>query len=333
MNGIDAWLRTLVVPVSALMCQRGEVQTFRFGVEMKQPFDGMSWADSARELEAMGYDTLFVPDHLHSPMGPISAMAFALAATSRLVVAPLVLACDLRNPAVLAKELCTLHELSGGRLEVGLGAGYNPLDYSRSGILMPSPGDRVSNLIEQTQLLRAVFESNGQPVSFRGARVNVDDLPSMPSSTVAGPRILIGGGGRRVLSHAARTADIVGVNPTTAAGRDDPATFRDALPESIDRKFELVRTAAGARFEQLEFNAWVSWASVTNDARSQAKGLADWVGCTADELLDSPLVLVGSEAEIVQRLRGRRERWGYTYTCIPQDQARAFASIVAAISG
>jgi probable F420-dependent oxidoreductase len=293
----------------------------------------MSWAESARELEAMGYDTLFVPDHLHSPMGPLTAMAFALAATTRLVVAPLVLACDLRNPAVLAKELCTLHEISGGRLEVGLGAGYNPLDYSRSGIAMPPPGERVSNLIEQSQLLKAVFEGNGAPVKFRGAHVDVDDLPSLPSTAFSGPRILIGGGGRRVLTHAARTADIVGVNPTTAAGRDDPATFRDALPASIDGKFELIRTAAGARFEQLEFNAWVSWASIAHDALAQARGLADWVGCTADELLESPLVLVGSEVEVAERLRARRERWGYSYTCIPQDQARAFAPIVAAVSG
>jgi hypothetical protein len=136
-----------------------------------------------------------------------------------------------------------------------------------------------------------------------------------------------------VLTHAARTADIVGVNPTTAAGRDDPATFRDALPASIDGKFELIRTAAGARFEQLEFNAWVSWASIAHDALAQARGLADWVGCTADELLESPLVLVGSEVEVAERLRARRERWGYSYTCIPQDQARAFAPIVAAVSG
>jgi probable F420-dependent oxidoreductase len=300
---------------------------------MKQPFDGMSWAESARELETMGYDTLFVPDHLHSPMGPLTAMAFALAATTRLVVAPLVLACDLRNPAVLAKELCTVHHLSGGRLEVGLGAGYNPLDYSRSGIPMPTPGERVSNLIEQTQLLKAVFEGNGAPVSFRGTHVDVDDLPSLPSTAFSGPRILIGGGGRRVLAHAARTADIVGVNPTTAAGRDDPATFRDALPDSIDRKFDLIRDEAGARFGALEFNAWVSWAAVTNDALAQATGLAEWVGCSADELLGSPLVLVGSETEIVHRLRERRDRWGYTYTCLPQEQARAFAPVVAAVSG
>ena len=312
-----------MVAAPRLMCQRGGMRPFRFGVEMKQPFDGMSWADSAREVEAMGYDTLFVPDHLHSPMGPLTAMAFALAATSRLVVAPLVLACDLRNPAVLAKELGTLHALSGGRLEVGLGAGYNPLDYSRSGIEMPAPGERVTNLIEHTALLRAVFDAKGEPVSVHGAKVHADDLPTAQvEPTLKPPRILIGGGGKRVLTHAARHADIVGVNPTTAAGRDDPATFRDALPASIDDKFALVRREAGDRFEGLEFNAWVSWAGITSDATSQAEGLAKWVGCTATELLDSPLVLVGTEAEVQHRLHVRRERWGYTYTCIPQDQAR-----------
>ena len=106
--------------------------------------------------------------------------------------------------------LGTLHALSGGRLEVGLGAGYNPLDYSRSGIVMPDPGERVTNLIEHTALLRAVFAAKGEPVTVHGVKVHADDLPTAQvEPTLAAPRLLIGGGGKRVLTHAARHADIV----------------------------------------------------------------------------------------------------------------------------
>ncbi len=91
---------------------------FRFGVEMVGPFDGLTWAESARELEQLGYSTLFVPDHLHEGLGPITAMATAVAATTSLVVAPMVFATDFRHPAVLARELASIDLLSDGRLEV-----------------------------------------------------------------------------------------------------------------------------------------------------------------------------------------------------------------------
>ena len=149
-------------------------QPFRFGVEMKGPFDGRSWADSARELEALGYSTLFVPDHFHSGYGPITAMATALAATTTLCVAPLVMAVDFRHPAVLAKEIATLDAMFPGRVELGVGAGYNPLDYSRSGIRMDPPGVRVSRLEEYVQVLRLLF--SGEEVSFAGADFQLEAI-------------------------------------------------------------------------------------------------------------------------------------------------------------
>src|SRR4249919_351318 len=130
---------------------------FRFGVEMMRPFDGMSWADSARQLESLGYSTLFVPDHFHEGLGPITAMTAAAMATTTLKVAPMVLNTDLRHPAILARELASIDIVSGGRLEVGLGAGYNPLDYSRSGIAMDPPKVRVDRLIEHTRVLKTLW--------------------------------------------------------------------------------------------------------------------------------------------------------------------------------
>ena len=104
------------------------------------PFDGMSWADSARELEQLGYSTLFVPDHFDEGYGPIAAMATAAAATEDLHVSAAVMGVDFRHPAVLAREVASIDRLSNGRLEVGLGAGYQVMDYEASGIRMDRPG-------------------------------------------------------------------------------------------------------------------------------------------------------------------------------------------------
>src|SRR6186997_1879286 len=97
---------------------------FRFGVQLNRPYEGRTWADSVRELEDLGYSTLFVPDHLNSGFAPLAAMTAAVSVTQDLRVGPLVLDCDFRHPAMVARELATIEVVSGGRLEVGLGAGW-----------------------------------------------------------------------------------------------------------------------------------------------------------------------------------------------------------------
>ncbi|CAB4868868.1 unannotated protein [freshwater metagenome] len=305
---------------------------FRFGVEMKGPLDGRTWADSAREVEALGYSTLFVPDHFHSGLGPFTAMATALAATRTLCVAPLVMACDFRHPAVAAKEFASLDLMFPGRVEVGLGAGYNPLDYSRSGIRMDPPGRRVSRLMEYVRVLRLLF--SGDVVSFDGDEFQLHEIEGNPlPATPGGPRILVAGGGPRLLSFASAEADIVGVNPSTAAGRGNPDTFRDALPTSIDAKLAVVRESAGDRWESLELNAWISTAAVTDTPHDVVAGLAGFAGVSTDEVLASPIVLVGSETEIVERLQQRRERWGYSYTCVESTHLAEMAGVIELLAG
>ena len=308
---------------------------FRFGVEMSGPFEGMSWADSARELERLGYSTLFVPDHFHSGYGPITAMAAAAAATTTLVVAPMVLACDFRHPAVLARELASIDVLSEGRLEVGLGAGYNPLDYSRSGIAHDPPGVRVDRLIEHTHVLRQLFAEGS--TTFVGEHYRITELDGSPKpyrspTRPCGPPFIIAGGGKRMLTFAAQHADIIGVNPSLP-GAPDESTARDALPASIDEKFALIRSAAGDRYDRLEFNAWLSVAAITVDIAPLGDRLAERFGAPLSDVLQSPIILVGTEEQIVERLQQRRARWGYSYTVFQREQAHAFAPVVAALSG
>lgn len=305
---------------------------FRFGVEMMAPFDGMSWTDSAKEVEALGYSTLFVPDHFHEGFGPITAMATAAMATTTLRVGPMVLACDFRHPAVLARELASIDLLSQGRLEVGLGAGYQETDYDRSGIAMDAPGVRVSRLIEHAQVLRLLFGPG--PANFAGEHYQITDLDGTPKPcSPGGPPLIIAGGGKRLLTFAATAADIIGVNPSLPSAKDRANAGRNALEAAIDEKFEWIRAAATERFDALEFNAWLSVAKVTDDAASVAAKMTHRFGAEPNDVLASPIILVGTEAEIEERLHHRRERWGYSYHVLQADRAHEFAPIVQRLGG
>lgn len=305
---------------------------FRFAAELHAPLPDRTWADTARELESLGYSTLFVPDHFDEGFGPIAAMATAAAVTTSLRVGALVFDCDFRHPAVLARELATIDQLSEGRLEVGLGAGWKRLDYDRSGIPMEAPKVRVDRMIEHTRVLKALFRE--EPVTFAGEHYRITDLPGTPAPHRAGgPPILIGGGARRVLRFAGATADIVGVNASIHSGEIDTAAAHDGLPERIDEKVGFVRDGAGDRFDDLELNAWLAVAEVTDDAAAMGEVLGAMFAADAEQVLGSPLVLVGSASEIKDRLHQRRERWGYSYHVIPGEKVHDFAPIVAALTG
>ena len=305
---------------------------FRFGIDLHQPFPDRSWADSAREVEALGYSTMFVPDHFDEGIGPLAAMATAAAVTTTLNVGTLVFDCDFRHPAVLARELASIDVLSEGRLEVGLGAGWKRLDYDRSGIAMDPPKVRVDRLVEHTHVLKGLFA--GGPFSFAGEHYTITELDGTPAPhRPGGPPIIIGGGGPRVLRFAGASADIVGVNASVHSGEIDVAAAQDALPERIDEKLDWVRKGAGERFDDLELNAWLAVAEVTDDADEFAAGLAVAFESDPANVLASPLSLIGPQAEIRERLHERRERWGYSYCVMPGDKAHEFAPIVAELTG
>ncbi|MGZ4739083.1 MAG: TIGR03621 family F420-dependent LLM class oxidoreductase [Ilumatobacteraceae bacterium] len=309
----------------------GRARRFRFGVEMMGPFPELSWPDSARRIESLGFSTLVVPDHFHEGLGPITAMATAAMATTTLKVSPMVFNTDLRHPAVLARELASIDLLSAGRLEVGLGAGYNPADYRRSGIPMDPPSVRVDRLIEHVEVLKALWSD--APTTFDGAHYRIDDLLGTPKPyTLGGPPLLIAGGGKRLLRFAAQRADIIGVNVALPSAPDE-ASARDGLPASIDAKFERIRADAGERFGDLEFSAWISVCRVTPDATAFDARLSERFDAPLDDVLQSPLVLVGSLGALSERLQERRERWGYSYIVLQQQHIDELAPLVGSLTG
>ncbi len=305
---------------------------FRFAVELSEPLEGMSWLDSARWVEDAGYSTLFVPDHLDEGPGPIAAMAAAAAVTSTLHIGSLVLAADFRHPALLARELATIDQLCAGRLEMGIGAGWKTSDYLASGIPMDRPGVRVDRMIETVAVLRGLFGDGA--FSFDGDHYRIAELDGSPMPhREGGPPLLIGGGAPRVLRYAGAHADIVGVNPSIHSGVIDGEAARDAQADRIDEKVGWVREGAGERFDDLELNAWLAVAELTDDAAGTAELLAPAFGATPADLLDSPMVAIGTHDEVTEQFERRRARWGYSYHVIPGPSAVAFSPLVRELTG
>ena len=304
----------------------------RFAVELHGPLEGMTWLDTVRWVEDAGYSTLFVPDHFDEGLGPIAAMAAAATVSSELHIGPLVLAADFRHPVVLARELATIDVLSGGRLELGLGAGWKRQDYTSSGMVMDPPKVRVDRMIEVATVLKGLFAPG--PFSFSGEHFTISELDGSPKPVQpGGPPLLIGAGAPRMLRWAGANADIVGVNPSIHSGEIDAAAARDAQVDRIDQKVAWVREGAGDRFEDLELNAWLAVANVTPDAAATAELLAPAFEADPEALLDSPMVMLGTIEELVEQVLARRERWGYSYHVIPGDSALEFAPLVAELTG
>jgi len=304
----------------------------RFGLQVSHTPDGPSWTALARRAEELGYATLFIPDHFEDQFGPLTALTAAAAATTTLRVGALVLDNDYRHPVPLAKELATIDVLSEGRLEVGIGAGWMRTDYERSGIPYDEPRVRVDRLAEAIEVLDGCFADG--PFSFSGQHYQVDNYDSRPTP-VQRPRppLLLGGGGRRMLTIAARHADIVGINPSLHAGEVGPDAASDATAEATDRKLAWVREAAGDRFDDIELNCLVLATLVTDDQEGTAAMMGQMFGLDAAGALEVPHALIGTVEQITEQILKRRERWGFSYWVVQADAMEAFAPVVAELAG
>jgi probable F420-dependent oxidoreductase len=305
---------------------------FRFGVQYSKPIEGTTWQETARRTEELGYSTLFVPDHFGDQLAPIAALSVAAEATTTLKVGALVFDNDYRHPVTLATEMATLDLLSSGRVELGLGAGWMRTDYEQSGIAYDEPKVRVDRFAEALEVIRGMFGDG--PFDFAGDHYTISGLNGLPKPhTPGGPPILIGGGGKRVLSIAARHADIVGINPNLRSGQIDADSALDSMASAVDRKVGWVREAAGDRFEEIELNQLSFAATITDDLASFADFLAQLFGVSPDEVLEAPTVVAGSLGEVVDLLHARRERWGFNYYVFQGDAAETMAPLVAELTG
>jgi probable F420-dependent oxidoreductase len=312
---------------------------FRFGVIIEQAHTPEAWLALARRAESLGYATFlirdhFAPDFFGDQLAPFSALATAAAVTTRLRVGTMVIDNDYRHPVVLAKEAATLDALSGGRLELGLGAGWLRREYEQAGLPFDAPGVRVSRLEESIQILKGLF--GPAPVDFAGAHYRIEGLRGFPAPAQRPhPPLLIGAGSPRMLRLAGREADIVGVlTSSTRTGTlvADPA---ERLAAAVEEKLERVREGAGSRFPEIELSL-IADLTVTDRRAEAVERLIEarqWQDVKPADVLAMPATLMGSHEEVAATIAERRERFGFSYYVVPDRALEAFAPVVAALAG
>ena len=288
---------------------------FHFYADAREIVDGRELAENARRAEAIGYYGLVIPDHLIPQLSPVPAMATIAAATERLRIGAFVFNNAFRHPAVLAQDLGSLDVLSGGRVEVAMGAGWNKPEYDAVGIPFPSVRERQAKLAEAIAVLKGAFADG--PFSFAGEHYTITDFDAQPKPVQKPhPPFLIGGGGRRTLELAAREAQIIGLAPRIlASGRSDPQSLSWA---GTIEKIGWVREVAGERFDDLEFNIYPSGVpvSVTDNALAEARDVAAFlagrtpVDLTPDDVLESPQMFIGSSAQLEAKFVRLRDELG-----------------------
>jgi probable F420-dependent oxidoreductase len=314
------------------------MRPFRFGGGLPDVQSREELAEAARKLEALGYATAGTGDHISFGGFASIPMLVALAdATSTLRLSS-IFAMDFRNPALLAHEAATVDRLSGGRLELGLGAGWWRGDYEALGVAFEPPGVRLSRLTEGVQLIRRLFRE--ESVSHAGAYFTVQNLNLQPKPVQQPhPPLFIGGGRRRVLELAAREADIVGLDLASM-----PNGTLDAMgmaAEAVAEKVAWVHTAAGERIHALEFHVNVLFMVVTDSQQSGIEAvraqmeaispLASNMHLSDEQLLHSPYVLIGSRDQMAEKLLMLRERYGISYFSMIDSEAGA--PVVARLAG
>jgi len=305
------------------------MRTFRFGVHAAVAPSMSAWRDQARAAEGLGYSTMYVSDHLDVQFGPLVATTVAAEATTTLHLGTVVLNNDLRNPVVLAKEIATLGMAAEGRIEIGLGAGWLRSDYEQTGIDFDEPAVRVDRLAESLTVMKRLW-SDGK-ATFAGRYHTVRDARCDPRPASL-PRVIVGGGSQRILTVAARQADIVGVNTSLSSGEIGGDLAAQATADHYDRCLTWIREAAPDRFDSIELQI-VAFAARVVPSRRAAARTASMLGLPGEDALELPVVLIGTADELCERLLERRERWGFTNIVVPAEAMESFAPVVARLAG
>jgi probable F420-dependent oxidoreductase len=306
----------------------------RFGVVSETVLDGSAWADQARRIEEAGINSLLIRDHFSAAafgrqLAPFSALAAAAAVTTRLTIGTLVLSNDFRHPALVAHEAATLHHLSGGRFELGIGAGWYEPEYQAAGITFGAASERIDRLEESLTIMKDLLAGNAVHHSGRWYQIDGLDLDVLPGPRDV-PRLLVGAGGPRMLRLAARHADIVGLLPSPIRGTEDQDDASARSPAALDQKVRLLQSVAGDRFPNLELSAFATF-SIVDNRRSATEDLIagrGWSGIDCETVWQMPTIFIGSVSQIRDDVDARRERFGLSYFVAPDRDFPTIAEIV-----
>jgi len=306
------------------------VHPFRFAVQQASASSAEEWAALARRAESLGYDLLVMPDHLGNQLSPFAALGAAAAATTRLRIGAFVFANDYRHPLMLAREAATLDVLSGGRFEMGMGAGWMTSDYRELGMTYDPAPRRVDRLEEAIPLVKRLLA--GETVTHHGEHYQMERASAgVPTVQRPRPPLAIGAGGPRMLGLAAREADIVGLIP--GFSERGWHLFGQATEKATAEKIGRIRDAAGDRFERLEINIWLASAGLAGSGNSLLGSAAAATMGAATAVYGSPYVLYGTLGSVRDRLQRRREELGISYYTLPSRSMESMAPLVEALAG
>ena len=304
---------------------------FRLGMQMTSAPSGDAWCELARHFEGEGWDAISLPDHLGPQFAPVPTLAAVAAVTERVRLSMFVLANDYRNPAVLAKEVTTLDVLSGGRVELGLGAGWNGAEFASQGVAFDRPGVRIERLAEAIAVMKGTFA--GEPFSYDGDHYRVKDLNVFPRPVQTdGIPFVLGGGGKRMLTLAGQQGDIVSISTNNTTRTREVGGSSHLGSEVVAEQIGWVREAAGDRFGDIELHIRVFGVAVRPTREEGAEALADQLG-DPEMLLRSPFVWVGPIEAIHEQVLRYREELGISYYTVSQRHADQASPLVPLVAG
>jgi probable F420-dependent oxidoreductase len=264
---------------------------FRFGVSLFPGGSRSGWQAKARQAEDLGYDIVQVADHLSMP-APFPALVSAGSATN-LRMGTYVLNASFYRPALLARDVAETSRLLDGRLELGLGTGYDAAEFEAAGLPFDGAGKRIDHLEHTISELRRL----------------VDPMPPL----------MLAASGRRMLRLAAREADIVSF--TVVTPENDPEKV-------LADRIEFVRSAAGERFGQLELNLFVFSVAVTDGEPDLTVARQVLGGMPDEQIRALPGVLIGSADQVAETLLRYREKYGLTYFGVLEPYMTDFARVI-----
>jgi probable F420-dependent oxidoreductase len=285
----------------------------RFGHQLSARLGGDPVAAALR-AEELGFDIVLAADHVGPGWAPMPTLATIAALTRRVRIGTLVLNNDMRNPVQLAWEVSTIDRLSGGRFELGLGAGHTPSEYDATGIERSVAAERKRRLAESVEIIRRlldgeVVEYDGEHHRLDGARIDRPAQQHLP--------ILVGGNGAALLAHAGRHADIVGLQGLGRTREDGHSHDVRWSTRHLDDQLEQLRNGAGARFDDIELNAMVQVVRITDDREAALADVVERVdGLTMDDATSTPYLLIGTVDQIVTHMVTCNERWGINYFAV-----------------
>lgn len=314
-------------------------RAFRFGVINETVLPGAEWVAQVRRVEALGYGTFlirdhFLPDFFGDQLAPLAALATAAAVTTRLRVGTMVFSNDYRHPVMLAKELASIDWLSGGRLEVGIGAGWLRKEYEQAGLPYARAGERIARLEESLRVMRGLW-SDG-PLCFEGKHYCINGIDGQPKPLQRPhPPILIGAGQPKMLQLAGREADIVGILTTSVASGTVEDDVCERTAAGVEQKLAHVRAGAGERYDQIELSLIPTVIFSDDRERTAADLIATrgWQGVDVGDVLAMPSFLIGTLDEVCADLLERRARYGFSYYVVSDEQFESFAPVVARLGG